>query len=203
MNYQKINIAFRVSKDIESEVINLSQEIGKSNDSYFVLNGINFYPHITIYSSIFSESNLSDILEIVDNFAQKLNSINLEFDRVESGQGYISLNFISSDKIKKIHEEFVKALNPLRRALTENDLSDYHIVFNEKQKKNIINYGYPDAMDLYSPHMTIIRLKDEKIADERAKEIKWNIKDLKIDNIACFLMGENGTCNQIIKEFNF
>ncbi len=201
-NYQKINIAFRAAKNIESDVIGLSQEIGKKSDSCFILDGINFYPHITIYASIFSKSNLSNVLEKVGDFVRKINSINFKFKNITSGQGFISLNFDLSDEIESIHREIVELFNPLREKITEDDLKDYNMVFNQEQKKNIINYGYPDAIDLYLPHMTIIRLKDEKMAKDIAKEIKWNNEKFKARSIVCYLMGDNGTCNQIIKEFN-
>jgi len=197
-NYQKINIAFRAAKNIESDVISLSQEIGKKSDSCFILDGINFYPHITIYASIFSESNLSNVLERVSFIARKLSNINFQFKGIGSGQGYIGLNFGHSDEIESIHKEIVELFNPLREKITEDDLKDYNMVFNEAQKKN----GYPDAMDLYASHMTIIRLKDEKMAKDIAKEIKWNNEKFKARSIVCYLMGDNGTCNQIIKEFN-
>jgi 2'-5' RNA ligase len=73
--------------------------------------------------------------------------------------------------------------------------------FNQEQKKSILEYGYPDAIDLYLPHMTIIRLKDEKIAKDIAKEIKWSNEEFKASSIVCYLMGKDGTCKQIIKEF--
>jgi len=199
-NYLKINIAFKAPKEVESEIIKLSQEIGKKNVSYFILDGINFYPHITIYSSVFSESNLSKILEVAGGLIKKMNNVSFKYEGVGSGQGFISLNFNCSNEIKKIHKELVEALNPLREPLTEKDLSDYNMVFNEKQRQNILDYGYPDAMDLYVPHMTIIRLKDAQVADSIAKEIKWSINDFKADNIVCYLMGDNGTCKQIIKD---
>jgi 2'-5' RNA ligase len=202
VNYLKINIAFRAPKEVESEIIKLSQEIGEKNDSYFILDGINFYPHITIYSSVFSEPNLSKVLEVVGGFVKKVNNISFKYGGAGSGQGFISLNFDCFNEIKEIHKDLVAALNLLREPLTEEDLSDYNMVFSEKQRENILNYGYPDAMDSYVPHMTIIRLKDEQVANNIAKEIKWRIDDFKVDGIACYLMGNNGTCKQLIREFS-
>jgi len=201
INYQKINIAFRAPEDFESKVIKLSQEIGNKNNSYFILDGINYYPHITIYSSIFSESNLSNILEKIEIFVKKLDDVSFKFKGVGVGQGYIGFNFINSNKIKKIHQGIVELLNPLRKNISEDDLKDYNLVFNKKQKKSISEYGYPDAMNLYVPHMTITRLKDEKTIKNITREIKWNVGSFKVGRIACCLMGDNGVCKQIIKEF--
>jgi len=191
----RINLIFKLPKEVAEKAIFLSKEIGKHNDSFFVLNGINAYPHITVYSPIYKESRIGEIFK---NIEKSKKNFKLKFKGVGSSQGFISLIFENSPDIQKFHEEIVKALNPLREKDVLNG-SDYNADFNEEQKGNIDKYGYPDAMDLYSPHLTIIRLKDENLAKSIAQEIKWDIPEFIINEVEFYKMGDNGICKEIIK----
>lgn len=73
--------------------------------------------------------------------------------------------------------------------------------FTPEQKENIKKYGYPDAMSLYFPHLTIIRLKDELLAKKISKDINWNISEFIVNKLAIYEMGEHGTCRKLVKEF--
>lgn len=50
-NFQRINIAVKIPKDISKEAIRLSNLISENNEAYFTLDGTSFIPHITLYSS--------------------------------------------------------------------------------------------------------------------------------------------------------
>jgi len=56
-------------------------------------------------------------------------------------------------------------------------------------------------MELYQPHLTIIRLKDEKLAEEVAKKINWELKNFFISKLAIYTMSNNGTCVKLVDEF--
>jgi len=87
----------------------------------------------------------------------------------------------------------------VREKYTQNN--SYQMNFTNEQLSNIRKYGYPDAMSLYHPHLTLIRLKDEDIALEISETLKWNFIDIKVKEIAIFRMGEHGTCTEIVETF--
>ncbi|MFZ3054931.1 MAG: 2'-5' RNA ligase family protein [Minisyncoccales bacterium] len=192
----RINLAFKLPKEIAKKAIFLSKKIGKNNDSFFVLNGIDAYPHITVYAPIYQESKIDEVFK---NVKQEEINLELNFKGISSSQGFISLNFETSPGIQKFHEKIVKTLNPSREKDISNG-SDYNMDFDEKQKESIDKYGYPDAMKLYSPHLTIIRLKDEKLAKNLAKNIKWDINQFVVNEIELYKMGDNGICK---KHYNY
>jgi len=74
--------------------------------------------------------------------------------------------------------------------------------FTTAQLKNIEGYGYPDAMNLYDPHLTITRLKDEDKLEEAISAINWDILEFIVDKIGVYKSGEHGTCRELVKEFN-
>ena len=115
------------------------------------------------------------------------------------------VKWMDDDFIKSLHEETVRKLNPFRAGHIREKYrpgSDYHLDFSKEQLKNIAEYGYPDAMSLYKPHITIIRLKDNSLAETIAKTISWGEPThFIVDKLATYTMGESGTCKDLVKEF--
>ncbi|MDO8579371.1 MAG: DUF1045 domain-containing protein, partial [bacterium] len=104
--------------------------------------------------------------------------------------------------IQQAHEKIVSVLNPLREGRIRDKYKEYHMEFNSEELENIEKYGYPGAMDLYNPHLTITRLKDENKAKEILSTIEWDISGFTVNKIGVYKMGEHGTCRELIKEFN-
>ena len=199
----RLNVVIKPPAKIVEEIIKLSQSIADKYSHEFVLDGKNFYPHITVYSPLYPEKNLKKVVNKVGCFIDDFEVINLKIKKIKAGQAYIGVEFEYTDEIKKFHELIVKKLNPLREGnyKSEYDVSDYRMKISEEKKKNIAKYGYPNAMTLYRPHMTIIRLKNEAEAKKVASKINWKIKNFKTDAIAVYKMGEHGTCIELVKEF--
>lgn len=201
----RLNTAFNLPENITERVITLSRKISRDSEVFFVLDGIQFHPHITVYSPEYPESKIEKVLKIVKGIAINNSKVNFKFKHIGSGQGFISLVFDSSSEIKKIHEETIQRLNPLREGHIRQKYqegSDYHVNFTPEQKENINKYGYPDSMSLYFPHLTIIRLKDESSAKTISEGISWEIPEFQIDKLAVYRMGEHGTCRELVKEFS-
>jgi len=194
--FVRLNTAFKPPENIAEKAIGLSREISKNNEVFFVLDGIQFYPHITIYSPEYPEKNLDKMLEKVAEIASTTEKFKLTLKGISSSQGFISIKFDYTQEIKKIHEGIVLELNSLREGHIREKYTadDYKMSFTQEQQENIKKYGYPDSMSLYSPHLTIIRLKDESLAKTISEEIKWDIPEFTVEKIAIYKMGEHGTC---------
>ncbi len=201
-DFIRINIAFKPPIEIAEQMAKLSQEVSKKEDAYFAIDNLNFYPHITIYSPKYPKHNEDKIFKAIDELVKKFSSIKFIPNGINTNQGYIGIGAEYSDEIKNIHEKIVEKLNPLREGhLRAKYANAYNMQFSEEKLQNIQKYGYPDSMNFYHPHMTITRLKDEKLAERVAKEIQISFKEFTIDKIGAFKMGENGTCVELIKEF--
>ncbi len=202
--FVRLNTTFKLPENIAEKAIGLSREISKNNEGFFVLDGVQFHPHITIYSPEYPEKNLDKVLEKVAEIASNIEKVNLILKGISSGRGFISVKFDYTQEIKKIHERIVLELDSLREGhIQEKYTADnYKMNFTQEQQENIKKYGYPGSMDLYFPHLTIIRLKDESLAKTISKETKWDILEFTVEKIAIYKMGEHGTCRELVKKFN-
>ncbi len=202
--FVRLNTAFKLPENIAEKAIGLSREISKNNEAFFVLDGIQFHPHITIYSPEYPEKNLDKVLEKVAEIASNTEKVNLTLKGISSGQGFISVKFDYTQEIKKIHEGIILELNSLREGHIREKYTtdDYKMNFTQEQQENIKKYGYPDSMGLYFPHLTIIRLKDEPSAKTISEEIKWDIPEFTVEKVAIYKMGEHGTCRELAKELS-
>ncbi|MCK5320453.1 DUF1045 domain-containing protein [Candidatus Parcubacteria bacterium] len=201
--YIRLNIVIKPPIKVIEEIIKLSKSIADEYSHEFILDGKNFYPHITVYSPLYPKKNLKKVINKVGDFANNFRTIDLETKKIKEGQAYIGVEFEYTNDIKKFHELVVEKLNPLREGSYKPiyDAADYRMKISEEKKENIAKYGYPNAMTLYRPHMTIIRLKNEAEAKKVASEIDWKIKSFKADAIAVYKMGDHGTCIELVKEF--
>ena len=202
--FVRLNTAFKLPEDIAEKAISLSSETSKNNEAFFVLDGIQFHPHITIYSPEYPEKNLDKVLEKVAEIASKTEKVKLTLKGISSYQGSISIKFDYTKEIKKIHEGIISELNSLREGHIREKYTadDYKMKFTKEQQENIKKYGYPYSMGLYFPHLTIIRLKDEQLAKAVLEEIRWDILEFTIEKVAIYEMGEHGTCRELVKKFN-
>jgi len=199
----RLNTALKLPDKVAEETIALSCEIAKDNKAVFVLDGIRFHPHITVYSPEYPEKNLDNVLKNTEEIAKSTEKVKLIFEQIDTKQGFIVVGFVFSSEIKRLHERVVEILNPLRESYLKGkyEASDYRMKLSQEKKENIIKYGYPGAMALYNPHLSIIRLEDEFLAEKVAETIKWNAVEFVVDELAVYAMGENGTCKKLVREF--
>jgi 2'-5' RNA ligase len=188
--------------EVAQLVAEISSEISQKDETYFVIDNQNIFAHITIYSPEYPARNLEKVLEAIEKLAKEFSAPKFIFQEVKVGQGFVTLNFDYSEEIKMIHEKVVEKLNPLRENRVRQKYTDsYMMKFSEEKNENIRKYGYPDSIAFYHPHMSLARLKDADLAEKVAKEIQWPVKELKIERLGAYKMGEHGTCVELIKEF--
>jgi len=199
----RLNTVLKLPDKVVEEAIALSREIAKDNKAVFVLDGIRFHPHITVYSPEYPEKNLDNVLENVEEITKNTEKVKLIFERIDTKQGFIVVGFVFSSEIKRLHEKVVEMLNPLREGHLKGkyEAPDYRMKLSQEKKENITKYGHPGTMTLYSPHLSIIRLEDEFLAEKVTETIKWNTVEFVVDKLAVYTMGENGTCKKLVREF--
>jgi 2'-5' RNA ligase len=201
-DFVRINIVFKPPIEIAQLVADISSEISQKDETYFVIDNQKIFAHITIYSPEYPARNLENVLEDVENIAKELSPLKFIFQGVKAGQGFVTLDFDYSEEIKMIHETVVERLNPLRENHVRQKYTDsYMMKFSEEKKENIRKYGYPDSMVFYHPHMSLSRLKDADLAEKVAREIRWPVKEFKVEKLGAYRMGEHGTCVELVKEF--
>jgi len=199
----RLNIALKPPEFFAEKAIELSRELGRQFDSHFILDGAEYFPHITVYSPEFPADNLENILAAVKNIAIKTNKLTLRGDQFEAEQGFAGVKFELTDKIKKLHENIVALLNPLREdhIREKYEAPDYKMKFSPEKIDNIKKYGSASVMELYNPHLTIIRLINEEQANKVAKNLKWEIPEFEASELGIYKMGDHGTCKELVEKF--
>jgi len=200
----RLNTAFKPSEDIAKKTMDFSKKLGEEHEAFFVLDGVNFHPHLTIYSPEYPEHNLKEVLKTVEEIAKKTNRIKFVFRKIKPHQGFIGIHFEPSSEIKNMHKEIVLKLSPLRegRIRDKYKVDDFKMTFSPKEQEYIAKYGYANAMELYDPHFTTIRLKNELLAEKVAENLEWDIPEFIIDKIGIYRTGGHGTCIELVKEFS-
>lgn len=202
-NFIRINIAFILPAGVAESVAKLSRKISEKEDVHFVIDNKNFFPHITIYSPDYPKQDSDKVFDIIEELSKNLSSIKFKTKKILANQGFLGIEFDYSKEMKYIHESIVRALNPLRGGhILKKYIDAYDMNFSEDKKINIQKYGYPNSMNFYHPHMTITRLKNEKDAEKIISKMQWPVEEFVVDKIGAYKMGENGTCVELIKEFN-
>jgi len=205
-NFIRLNTVLRSPPGVGEAITALSREIAETYDEYFILDAEQFFPHVTIYAPEYPSAKQSNVLSSVEAIALKTSRLTLGYVGTTSKQGYVGLRMKLTDEMRDLHIELVEKLNPLRgeqlRAAYREDAADYQMRFSDDQKGNIKKYGFPEAMSLYNPHMTVIRLKDEAEAKEVAERLSWIIDSFEFTQLGVYAMGDHGTCIEELAAFD-
>ena len=202
--FVRVNIAVKPSELVAQQAIELSQKLSDKSKTYFVLDGQNYFPHLTIYSPEFPKNKLDGVLSTIESICATTKSFESPFLDIQSHDGYVDVEVELNDSFQNLHEIIVEKLNPLREGhLREKYTVEANLAeLTETQRQNIKKYGYPDVMEIYRPHLTLIRLENSDEALSLAKNIKWNTEKLTVGSVAAFTMSSHGTCSGLIKEFS-
>jgi 2'-5' RNA ligase len=162
-DFQRINIAVKLPQNITREAIKLSGEISKGNAVYFVLNSVNFIPHITLYSPEYPKKNIDKALETVSRIIENSSAFTAYARETRSHFGYIDIAFQKTTEWINLHKRIVNELNPLREGHLREKYLDFDELkhYSSQQQEYINNYGYPEVFELFTPHLTLSRFNDE------------------------------------------
>lgn len=149
-------------------------------------------PHLTVFMGLFPD------LKPVQTAINKLNrdfmafSVSLNGFRLSS-DGYLFWEAVADKDLQTLHETVIKVLNPLRAGLfREKFLEDR---YNESERKNINEYGFPWVRELFKPHLTLARLPGI-VAKKELFALLANFSpdcEFEAERLQLGEVGENGT----------
>lgn len=197
----KLNIAFKVPDEVARASIMISQKLSKKEDAFFVLDNVNYFPHITCYSIEFPESNIEKVIEVIDDISNNFSPVEFRYKKNEAVLGWVAVYFEYHDELRKLHSRLIKELSPLRYKNEVNGSTRIDEGTPDEERINIENYGRPHIMNTYNPHLTITRLKDYDVVEKTSTDLIWKINKFTSDSIGIFVSGEHGTCIELIRDF--
>ena len=179
----RLNTAIMPPKQVSDFALDISHKLAQRYNTYFELNTINCFPHITVYPPEYPESNMDTILAAVDSTVSKIRSFVLEIESVEVTDGWIGLHFSKNESIINLHVALIEARG--------NTMS------------YIEQYGYPGVMQCYEPHLTLsyIRGKADLTAIKAFVESELRFREVTVASLGVFESGAFGTVARLRQQF--
>lgn len=199
----RLNTAVVVEGEVAKEAIAVSERFAGEHGAFFVLDGVSYYPHMTVYAPEYPEENKTQVIARAEEIVKETQPFALRFTEVKNVEGFIGVYAEKTVKLMRLHERLIEALNPLREAgHREKEAGKLDgFSFSPKEQENMQRYGHPWVRSLYDPHLTLTRLKDAEAAARAAEELAWRIEEMFVQKIGVFVSGEHGTCRELLASF--
>jgi hypothetical protein len=200
MKSKAFSIVIYPPAEISKKAINISKKLKKKKAS-FVLDGKNYFPHITLYMAEFPLKNIIKARKLLKQFAIKTKQFEMKPLKCrQSKGGYIDIEYRKSKQIKELHRNVIKLLNPLREGLLKESDKEWISKSSKIQQKNIKLFGYSDVGSEFFPHLTFTKL--EKFNKSAILGINKSDFSFKVDKIGFAYLGDYGTCRKLIEIFD-
>lgn len=169
----------------------------------FTLKAGEYYPHASLYMCQVAVDDLPKIEQTLQQVAATVGIFELSAVRYSLGQGfavgYVDPEYIVTDELRSAQEAVIAAINPLRAGMRESDIAKMKDASGVKLE-NLQKYGFPSVGELFRPHMTLTRLKENQ---PEALDVLPDVATFSgtFNRLGLFEMGLNGTCVRSIAEF--
>jgi 2'-5' RNA ligase len=197
---KSFNIVIYPPTDIAAKAIKISKTFKKKGSS-FVLDGKNYFPHITIYMTEFPLKNIPVIKKLLKEFVLGLKSFQITASGYRQNKdGYIDVSYKKTKSIKELQKKLITLLNPLREGRLRSKDKEKMKEYRRSHQKKIKLYGYRSVGAEFYPHLTFTKL--EQFNESALPKIKEGSFSFKVNKIGLFYLGEYGTCRKLIKIFD-
>ena len=157
--YQFYNIVLLPPRAVSKEAIRLSKLIAKSFPAEFILDGKNFYPHLTLFQLAIPAKSLpvvNDLLEDTLKF-----TIQTKFDKYFGAKnGFISWDCQISRQLLELQVKVIDKTNHFRRNRPLPSKKLHYNFLTAKDHKQIKKFGSAGLLGSFRPHITLARLRD-------------------------------------------
>jgi hypothetical protein len=179
--------------------ITLSNDLEKLS-TYFTLGYETYLPHLSLYMLQLNENGLKKAISLLPIIAKETDAIEAITADYHYESNYIDVEYVKSKELVVLQEKIIDKLNPIRDGLREKDKIRLVDAVGET-RKNIINYGYRSVGNLFNPHLTFTRFKDNQEHTLKSLPVKESF-DGKYTVLGIFELGDNGTCVRKIQTWD-
>ncbi len=170
-------------KEIAQKALAVSR-ILKKRGGLFVLDGVDYFPHVTVYAAEFSERNMPKIKTILEKLAlqtRPFKMTSLHYRQEE--RGYVVADYRKSKSVQELREKIISAVHSFCEA--------------HKNKKESARCRVAEE---FVPHITFTKfLRYTPRALSGIKELDFSFR---ADAIGLYYLGEYGTCRKLVRSFN-
>ncbi len=199
MNPKRYDIVILPPQEIAAQAIALSQTLS-SRGSYFVLDGVTLYPHISLYHVPFTDSALTTVLEALRDIAALTAPFVLRQETYYPDQGvWVGVRYVADKAILDLHTSVIAATREYREVEENVRYKEHWVEIPAQELKNIEYCGWAHSLTFYSPHLTFTRLL-RPTADVLAHLPQPELS-FRADHIGVYEVGDHGTCTHFVADF--
>ena len=191
-------IALLPNLELGNKVINLSNDL-QTKEVHFTLNGVDYLPHLSLYSAKIKHQDLQKVTNILMNIISETKKFDLIANGYSQVMGYLAIDYVNTHELASLAKDVVEAVNPYRQGLSNIDQERMKSA-TDLTLQNFVRYGYKYVGDLFRPHITITRFNtiDAIDVNELPSHQEFNGT---FDSLGIFEMGENGTCKHEVASY--
>ncbi len=196
---QPFNIVVYPPEAIRRKAIEVSRDL-QGKGGLFVLDDIDYFPHVTIIMQELPLENLANVREMLRGFAAELKPFALRsVGYRQNDRGYAHVEFEGSH-LRLMQKEIGERLISLRNGLLRKGDDEYMKSCSELEANNIRIYGYRFIGENYHPHITFTKFESRN--DQAYSDVSEVDFSFEAAQIGLFTLGQYGTCRELVELFN-
>ncbi|MEA2701658.1 MAG: hypothetical protein QOE22_367 [Candidatus Parcubacteria bacterium] len=196
MQSSPYDVVLLPDETVARKAIVLSRELAQ-HGSHFTLDGVSYYPHVSLYMLQLREDDLQKALEKLSSLAERTRTVTATADQYHRSAGYLSVKYVKSGDFTRVQDDVIRELNPLRDGLRQKDKGRLATI-EGAERDNILEYGYRSVGNEFFPHLTFTRFvsPDEPLPEALPPKEDFDGEYLQLGLLE---MGDNGTCIRLLK----
>ena len=182
MKINQFNVFLEISDPLCKDLIKFSLKYKDKYNSFFVINGMDMFPHLSLYLFTTLSKNKQKVLNAAKEIARKLKPFEAEIEKfIATESGLIMAEFKDSKTFRFAHEEVLKTFNPLRENTQRKKYMDLEYVktLPTKDQTYLEKYGHKCVLDMYRPHLSISHIENPDDQKKVLKELTDNLAGAK------------------------
>jgi len=199
------DIVILPSSKVREYSIRLSREINRRFGSETVLSNIQNLPHISLFHTAFSQSNLPFVRERLADIARDAEPFEVSVHGFLLAPHYGSVSLTVEPKLPfiEIHERVIARTRDYVDRDFDYRTQWYYDEAPEKEQAYIDEFTTPLVKEYFHPHITL----NNGMKKERVSEVKNAMKlkrdSFQIDAIVLCSLAEFHTCQEVVFRFPF
>lgn len=198
-NSTLLNICILPDERVSNEYIKISQSF-ESDDTIFVL-GNGLFPHMTVYMARFANDNIERVMDATEEALKQASTFKCTHTGYFMTEGrYLEASYRKSKDFLNLHELLITHNAALRINPGSPFNEGYFAPYNAEQQHNAKETGYDLARNLYRPHVSLTRYKEDSVSEIfpalPAADLSFNLK-----KVCLYIADDNGAVFELVREF--
>ena len=195
-----INVCIIPPNLVAASCVNISQSL-KSDNTMFVLDGVNRFAHMTVFMARFANSQVEGVIKATESTLTKAQSFSCEHSGYFMTAGrYFEVSYRKTKEFMDLHESLINTLKDYRINPGDPFEEAYFTPYTAEQQKNAREIGYDLAHSLYRPHITLTRYKEGGLPETDPVIAPVELS-FKLSKIGVYKADDNGAVYEKLAEF--